>query len=409
MKNILVVTGIYPPEINSASHLMQEFAEGLAKRGHNVWVLTSYPKHYVPKEAANQIFETFSEKNNVKIIRAKTLPLRKVSFFVRGIAQLIMPFSFFSAAKKYITGPIDTVVVYSPPLPMAYVGSMIKKRYGAQFILLLEDIFPQIAIDLNILTGWKYKPIVAFFEWMEKKIYAHADKITFHSEGGRQFLIEKKGIPNEKIVAISNWVDIDIYQNLKEDLSFRKRWLLQDKFIFVFAGILGPAQGAEFMIEVAKGVSDIKEIIFLLVVDGMQKPKIEELVRRYGLTNVVLKSFIPKEEYPYLVRDIDVGLVCLSAQNKTPFIPGKFLGYMAAGKPIVAFLNKESDGFELVRKAGCGYAVVSTDLPAAIAAVKKIYSEKANLAALGAGGFAYAKNNLGLDVCLEKFEKLFNQ
>lgn len=407
MKNILIVADIYPPEISSAAHLMQEFAEGLSKKGHNVWVLTSYPKHYLPKELAGKKFDAFTEENGVKIIRVKTLPLRKVNFFIRGISQLVLPFIFFLKAKKFIKEKIDVVVVYSPPLPLAFVGSMVKKRYKAKFILLLEDIFPQNAIDLNILKGWKHKPIVILFEWIERKVYKNADVVTFHSDGGRKFLIDKKGIPPEKIVTISNWVDIDSYQNLTKAISFRTKWSLEDKFIIIFAGIMGPAQGMGFVVEVAKAVSDLPEIVFLLVGDGMEKGKIENLTKTYGLKNIIFKSFISKDEYPYLVKDSDVGLVCLSASNKTPFIPGKFLGYMASGVPVLAFLNKESDGFALVERAKCGYAVVSDDVENAARKVKKMYSERINLGETGRNGLIYAKNNLSLEVCLEKFERLF--
>jgi glycosyltransferase involved in cell wall biosynthesis len=248
--------------------------------------------------------------------------------------------------------------------------------------------------------------VIAFFEWMEKKLYKKADIITFHSDGGRKFLINQKGIPPEKIVTIANWVDVDLYQNLDAKISFRERWALQDKFILVFAGIMGPAQGLEFVIEVARKVADLPDIVFLLVGDGMKKSKVENLIQKYGLKNVILKSFIAKDEYPYLVKDSDVGLVCLSAENKTPFIPGKFLGYMASGKVVLAFLNKESDGFTLVEKSQCGYAVVSDDLERAASVVKKMFNEKNKLKEMGNSGLVCARNNLSLNVCLEKFEKL---
>lgn len=407
MKNILIVADIYPPEVSSAAHLMQEFAEGLSRRGHKVTVLTSYPKHYLPKELEGKKFREYSEENGVKIIRAKTLPLKKVHFFIRGISQLVLPYIFFRKVQKYIKGNIDTVIVYSPPLPLALVGKMIKKSYGAKFVLLLEDIFPQNAIDLNILKK-KHAPIIWLFERIEKIVYKSADVVTFHSEGGRKFLIENKGIPSEKIVTISNWVDIDQYQNLTEDISFRKKWSLQDKFIFVFAGIMGPAQGMQFIINVARKVTDLKDVVFLLVGDGMEKAKIENLIQKYDLKNVLMKSFISKDEYPYLVKDSDVGMVCLSADNKTPFIPGKFLGYMASGTPVLAFLNKESDGFGLIEKAKCGYAVVSDDAEGASQAVKKFYNDRANIKEMGDNGLLYARSNLSLEVCLDKFEKIFN-
>ena len=99
MKNILIVADIYPPEVSSAAHLMQELAEGLKKRGHNVLVATTYPKYYLPKELEGKKFELFSNEDGIKVIRVKTLPLKKVNFIIRGISQLLMPFLFFLKIK----------------------------------------------------------------------------------------------------------------------------------------------------------------------------------------------------------------------------------------------------------------------------------------------------------------------
>lgn len=405
MKNILIVADVYPPEVSSAAHLMQELAEGLKKRGHNIWVITSYPKHYLSKEFQGKVFEEFCEENGVKIIRIKTLPLHKVNFIIRGISQLLLPFLFFRKVKKYINN-LDAVIVYSPPLPLALIGGMIKRKYRAKFILNIQDIFPQNAIDLGILKGWKHKPAIWLFEWIERKVYETADKITFHSEGGMKFLMEKKKVDSEKIATIYNWVDVAPYQNLTKNLSFRRQWGLENKFIILFAGIMGPAQGMEFVAEVAKKVSDMKDIVFLLVGDGMEKGKIEKLIKEYGLENIIIKPFVSKDDYPYLVKDADVGLVCLSNNNKTPFVPGKFLGYMAAGKPVLAFLNKESDGFALIEKAKCGYAATSEDIGLAAELVKQIYSQKNKLKEIGENSFQYVNENLTLDVVLKKIEEL---
>ncbi|MDP3015286.1 MAG: glycosyltransferase family 4 protein [bacterium] len=405
--NILVVADVYPPEVSSAANLMKELAEGLKKRGHNILVATAYPKYYLPKELEGQKFELFSDEAGIKIIRIKTLPLKKVNFIIRGVSQLFLPFLFFFKIKKYIREKLDVVIVYSPPLPLALVGGMIKRYYGAKFILNIQDIFPQNAIDLGVLKGWKHKPAVWLFERIEKKVYKEADKITFHSEGGRKFLIEKKGVPEEKIVTLHNWIDIEPFKNLTKDISFRKKYGLESKFIILFGGIMGPAQGLEFVCEVAQKVADLKDLVFLLVGDGSEKPKIEEFINKHSLKNIVIKPFVSKEEYPYLVKDSDVGMVCLNSKNKTSFVPGKILGYMAAGKPIIAFLNKESDGFAVLNEVGCGYAVKSDDLEEAEKITRKIYAEKDRLKEIGENGFKYASENLAVDVILNKLEKLF--
>ena len=407
MKNILIVADIYPPEVSSAAHLMQELAEGLKKNGHNVWVATTYPKYYLPKELEGRKFELFSDEAGIKVVRIKTLPLKKVNFIIRGISQLLMPFLFFSKIKKYIRGRLDAVIVYSPPLPLALIGGMVKRRYGAKFILNIQDIFPQNAIDLGVLRGRKHKPAVRLFEWIEKKVYKKADKITFHSDGGKKFLIEKKGVPPEKIITLHNWIDLEPFKNLSKNISFREKFGLDGKFVFVFGDIMGPAQGLELMVKVAQKVSDLKDLVFLLVGDGTEKPKIEKVINDLNVKNVIIKPFVSKEEYPYLVKDFDVGFVCLSASNKTSFVPGKILGYMAAGKPIVAFLNKESDGFSVLNEAKCGYAAKSDNLEEAEKIIREIYANKNKLREMGENGFKYASENLTIEVIVEKLEKLF--
>ncbi len=409
MKNILIVADVYPPEISSAANLMRELSGGLKNRGYNVWVLTSYPKHYLPQELRGNNFEIFSEENGVKIIRVKTLPLHKVNFIIRGISQLLLPFIFFRQARKFIGVKIDAVIVYSPPLPLALIGGMIKKRYGAKFILNIQDIFPQNAIDLGVLRKWPHWLAIWIFEQIEKRAYQEADKISFHSEGGRNFLIEKKRVPEEKIFVVYNWIDLAPYQNLTKKISFRKRWGLENKFIILFAGIMGPAQGMEFIADVAEKISDIKNVVFLLVGDGTEKEKVDKLIKERGLKNIIIKSSVSMDEYPYLVKEANVGLVCLSARNKTPFVPGKFLGYLAAGKPILAFLNKESDGFALVEKAHCGYAIVAGDLERAENLIRKtLQGNKAVLKELGENGMRYAEDNLSLEAALDKFERLIS-
>ncbi|MDO8557249.1 MAG: glycosyltransferase family 4 protein [Candidatus Jorgensenbacteria bacterium] len=401
---ILIAADVYPPEVSSAANLMAELAEGLVKRGHAVTVVTSYPRHYLTDASKGKTFLSRETVHGVDVLRVKTLPLHKVNYIVRGISQLILPFLFFRAVKRSVQNGVDAVIIYSPPLPLAVLGVLVKRRYKARFLLNLQDIFPQNAIDLGILT---IKPLIMFFEWIEKIVYKRADVITFHSPGGRKFLIEKKGVPSEKIVTLMNWVDVDSYQRFPNITPpFRERYHLANKFIFLFAGIFGPAQGLEFLMRVAREVQDISDIVFLLVGDGVEKEKMTRLVSEWKLKNVIIQPFIPQTEYPALVHESDVGVVCLSEKNKTSFVPGKLLGYLAAGKPAVSFLNKESDGFEVMRDAQCGYASVAGDLSAAVSLVRKMYSERTTLAKLGESGLAYARKNLALDSCLEKIEKL---
>ena len=70
----------------------------------------------------------------------------------------------------------------------------------------------------------------------------------------------------------------------------------------------------------------------------MEKERLEKMADDLKLKNVIFKPFVSKDEYPELVKDADVGLACLSSMNRTPVVPGKILGYMAASVPVAAFL-----------------------------------------------------------------------
>lgn len=90
-------------------------------------------------------------------------------------------------------------------------------------------------------------------------------------------------------------------------------------------------------------------------------------------------------------------------------VPGKILGYMAAGVPVLAFLNRESDGHQIIRDAHCGYSDVSDDAQRAAHLMLKMFEEKSRLRELGSNGYQYAIGNFSKKVCVDKLESLLRK
>jgi glycosyltransferase involved in cell wall biosynthesis len=315
-----------------------------------------------------------------------------------------MPYIFFRKIKKAIKEKVDAIIVHSPPLPLTVVAYKVKKYYGAKYILNLHDIFPQNTIDLGILRN---NFLIKFFERMERNAYKNSDLIVVPSNGHKKFIEEKRNVSSEKIQVIYHWIDIVPFLKAKKTGRFRTLYGLENKFVFLFGGVLGPSQGLDLLIRIANRVKENKDMIFLFVGDGSAKEELVKMVEELNLENIVFKPFVSLEEYPELVKDCDVGVTCLTAKNTTPAVPAKILGYMAAAIPVVAFLHKESDGCKIIREAKCGYAVKAGDLDKAVEIVRKVYNEKDKLKELGDNGFKYVLNNFTIDVCLNKLEKLF--
>jgi len=169
---------------------------------------------------------------------------------------------------------------------------------------------------------------------------------------------------------------------------------------------MGPSQGLDLIIDAAGELRGIDDLTILLVGDGLEKEKLQGLVRANSLENVVFQHFVSKKDYRTLLEEIDVGLVCLSAANMTPVVPGKILSYMAAAVPVLAFLNKESDGIHIIRQAKCGYSEVSDDARKAANMMLNIYKEREKLAEYGENGFNYATAHFSKKVCVDKLEGL---
>ncbi len=399
---ILIVTDSYPPEIRSASHLMKELAEELRDRGHTITVLTCYPRYNLAENKGLPDLAEVVDESGVRVIRVHTPAHHKVNFFVRGFSQMVLPYLLWFKVKRLINSGVDAVIVYSPPLTLWWVGLFTKKRFGAKFVLNVQDIFPQNAIDLGVLRNPLF---VAFFEKIEKRAYDNADVVTVHSGGNREFLLKSGKIASDKLITLHNWIEVKEYEAPQNDGPFRKQLGLNGKFVIFFGGVLGPSQGLNLVIEAARQIRDHKDIVFLFVGDGTEKDKLVGLSAGYGLDNVIFHPFVSKEDYERLLKEMDVGLVCLSSRNRTPVVPGKLLSYMGAGVPVLALLNRESDGHQIIKEAECGYSATSEDPSSVTTIILRMYSEKDRLKSLGENGYKYAASRFSRKSCVDDLEK----
>ena len=172
------------------------------------------------------------------------------------------------------------------------------------------------------------------------------------------------------------------------------------------AGFLGPSQQLDFVLRVAEEVSNIPEICFLLLGEGTEKKKLLDMKRQRKLDNVRFASLVSREEYPSVVKDMDVGMACLSSRNTTPVYPGKIVGFMASSKPVLAFLHKESDGHAIIREAGCGHSSISGDHRTAARLVIELYEQKQRASEYGRRGFEFASRHFSRDRCIDALEKV---
>ncbi|MFH1193063.1 MAG: glycosyltransferase family 4 protein [Candidatus Jorgensenbacteria bacterium] len=410
---LLIISDSYPPEVRSAAQLMQELAEGLRARGHDVTVATTVPAYNLVDGTNVKDVPREETVNGVRVVRIATLPHHRVNYIFRGVNQLFLPHIFARAVRKILSGPFDKIIVHSPPLPLALAAAKLAKHYRARFIANIHDIFPQNGIDL--VVAWQKPLIQLFFGPMERHVYRSADMIVVPSENHARYLETKRGMPAQKLRVIPHWINtapFDSSASLTTGAApvgnrFRKMWGLEDTFIFFFGGVLGPSQGLELVLDAAETFRANSEVKFLFVGDGTARQSLERTAREIKLTNVIFKPFVSSGEYHALVKEMDVGIATLTSKNTTPAVPAKLMGYMAGGIPVVVAVHRESDAIRIVKEAKCGFAVTSDNREAVIAAFRAAYEAgRASLKTLGENGYRYVKEYLSVERAVKEMEQI---
>ena len=401
---ILLVVSLYRPEISSAAELVKELADTLAARGHDVSVLTSSPSYRLDHNNAAKTWPEFTREDAVSVVRAQTFALHQVGYVRRGLGILVGPFQMWRTLRKHIAKEFDAVFVYSPPITLGFIG-FIAKRRGAGVLFNVQDIFPQNAIDLGILRN---PIIIAFFRMIERFCYKQADIITAHSKSNLELLTSANPDLAGKFRILHNWIDI-ANVSTQPKTNYRQLFGLEGKVVALFAGVLGPSQNIDMLVEVAGKVRDLDDFVLLVVGEGTEKQRAEESVRLIGLKNILFKPFISQDDYPDLLSSVDVGLVCLSTAVKTPVVPGKILGYMVASLPVAAFVNAESDVHQLVADAECGASCVSDDMTKMEQILRRLHGDAEGRERMGGNGRKYAVEHFSKDRITREIEVMMEE
>jgi glycosyltransferase involved in cell wall biosynthesis len=163
---------------------------------------------------------------------------------------------------------------------------------------------------------------------------------------------------------------------------------LENKFVAIYAGIHGVAQGLETIIEAARLLQNQPEIHFLLIGDGPQKSAIANLARQYDLPNITLLPAQPRGRIPDYLSAADAALVPL--RNVELFkgaLPSKIFDAWACERPVL--LSVDGEARQIVKTVGGGIFIPPEDPEATAQAILSLRDHPAGRVLMGARGRQY--------------------
>lgn len=402
---ILIYSYNYAPEPIGIAPLMTELAEGLAKRGHKVRVVTgmpNYPERRIYPEYRRKLWVTERSENGVVVQRNWLWVRPKPNLFDR----ILLDGSFVVLSLVHaIKGKRPDVILFtSPPLPVSVPAAVLGWLCRCPVVLNLQDILPEAAVHTGLL---KNKKMIRVFEALEKFAYKTAHKISAISDGFVENLI-RKGVPEDKIALIPNWVDVNFIRPLpKENNAFRQAYQLEGKFVVLYSGNIALTQGLETVIDAAVSLRHIQDIVFAIVGEDKALNRLYQYCQDRGADNVRLLPFQPREKLPEMLAAADVGLI-VQKKNVIAFnMPSKTQVLLASGRPILASVPSTGTAARAVKQSGGGLVIPPEDPEALASAVKDLYAHPAKAEKLGQQGRRYAVEQYSFDQALDRYEALF--
>lgn len=387
----------YLPETAASLYITDNIVHACADKGIEVDLYTPSPTRNVPDGSVWEREERQMD-GKLRIHRfhlygeGKNPMLRALRYFLGEFILL-----HYCMWKKY-----DVAFVDSTPPIQGLKMPLIKWLKRKPTIYNVQDIFPDSLVGTGLTHEgsliWKIGRIV------EKITYRYADKIIVISEDFKKNIMAK-GVPEDKIVVIYNWVDqnkvVDVPR--EENKLFDAYGLDRSKFYITYNGNIGLTQNMDMLLDVAKELQEeYEDIHFVLVGNGAYLDEVKRKVADQQLENVHLLPFQPYEDISHVFSLGDASLVISKPGVGANSVPSKTWSIMSASRPVLANFD-ENELKTIIENNHCGIFTKAGDKDAFKESILTLYNHRELCKEYGHNGRKFVMDNLTREVGTQKY------
>lgn len=378
---LLLLPPYFTPESQSSSLLDHHRYEAFANANINMVLYTPMPTRGITDEVRSEYKNRKRESmyhNKMHVVRyslmkeGKNPICRALRYFLGFVKQY-----YYGCKQKHV----DCIFLVSTPPIQGLLGGFLKKKHNVPFVYNLQDIFP----DSLVGTGLSKQGSLLYKigKKIENYTYSKADKIIVISEDFKKNIIAK-GVPEEKIEVVYNWVDENaVVPVAKEDNPlFDELGISRDKFHVVYAGNLGNAQNIDVIIDAANVLKEENNVEFLIFGTGGLKDQFVAKVNDLKLDNVKFFPLQPMERVSQVYGLGDVCVVSCKPGLGGAAMPSKMLSIMSAGRAVVASFDKGELTY-ILENHKCGMYAPAGDADAFAEMIKHLSQNRDECKAMG--------------------------
>jgi glycosyltransferase involved in cell wall biosynthesis len=371
---ITIVSCVFTPEPVVSARMSQELSSYLAQKGARVTVICPQPSR--PPSADYRHYRNLTNpistyKDDIKVVRLPSFTAINSKLLSRAWES----YSFGRHVCNYLAKEKENPnVLYVNSWPM--VSHTLIARFALHneipLVLQIMDVYPEsfllrLSAPLRRLIA---KPMIKLDRWNVRK----AAKVIVISENMRQFYLQNRKIPPEKVVSINIWQDESLFEQLPSRQNGLTRYGVQnDRFSFLYLGNIGPVAGVDFLIQ-AFNFAAIENTQLLIVGDGSAKDKCVKMVDSRKIPNVRFISDPDVQNVPLIQSMSNVCLLAMKRGAGMSSIPSKLAAYMFSAKPVLAAVDEDSDTARAILQAKGGWVSEPENIEKLAAKMKEVVS-----------------------------------
>ena len=409
---ILILTPYCFPEHAASSYLGQNRNEAFVKSGFDLVTYAPTPSRGISEEVRS---EYLKKEHRCEYYMDGHRVVHRFSMFREGKNPLLCAFRYTMIAFKHFAYAIfdkdarecDAMFISSTPPFQGALAGIIKKFRHLPLVYNLQDIFPDSLVGTGLAKKggilWKIGRVIENFT------YRNADKIIVISEDFKKNIMAK-GVPEEKIEVIYNWVDQDTVKDIPrpENKLFAKYKLDPSKFYVTYCGNIGLTQNIDMLMEVAKDMEKYTDIHFVLVGNGAYKDELEKIIKERNIVNVTMIPFQPYEDISHVFSLGDVGIIISKPGVGANSVPSKTWSIMSASRPVLANFD-ENEIKTILENNKCGIFTKAGDKVAFTDAIIYLYQHPELCQEYGKNGRKFVMENLTKEIGTAKYVEVIKE
>jgi colanic acid biosynthesis glycosyl transferase WcaI len=400
---ILYFTQYYPPEVGATQTRAHEMSAYLTQQGHHVTIITEVPNHpsgIVPPAYRGRLSERKLE-NSIDVLRLWVWASPEKTFKSR-MRFYLSYMGMAALAGALIRGKYDLVYATSPPLFVGAAGLASATVRRIPFVFEVRDLWPESAVALAELSG---KRAIKAAEALEGLLYRRAALVVAVTQGIYDRLSERR-VGCDKLALVPNGANTEHFHfSTEERAAVRTQLGLQDKFVVMYAGIHGIAQGLETLLQAAALLQNSPDIRFVFVGEGPRKAALAQRLSDLNLHNVTMLPEVPSSKMPSYLSAADCTIVPL--RDELLFrgaLPSKMFESWAAERPIV--LSVAGEAQRVLEQANAGIACRPEDPADMARAIRTLHYDPVAAQEMGKRGRAYVLSHYSRRAQAQTLEQL---